>query len=99
MRGQGETNLASDGRFRRRSTPESLDPLERNPHVKKAIFGILLAAAAFGSASVAEAGCTVNVGRCSNGDCKVNVGTCADGGSCTVTVGRCDDGETALVAL
>ncbi len=67
--------------------------------MKKAILGIILAGAAFVPAHVAEAGCTVNVGRCSAGNCKVNVGTCADGGNCTVTVGRCDNGETDLVAL
>lgn len=52
-----------------------------------------------GTTAVTQAGCTVNVGRCSNGNCKVNYGTCEDGGDCAVTVGRCDNGDSDVVAL
>lgn len=70
----------------------------------RTLLGIAMSAAvvltsAGASAPIPQAGCTVNVGRCSNGNCKVNYGTCEDGGDCVVTVGRCDNGESDLVAL
>lgn len=71
--------------------------------MKKALLGLaacaLAAVATTGASFTTQAGCTVNVGRCSNGNCKVNYGTCEDGGDCTVTIGHCDSTESDLVAL
>jgi hypothetical protein len=58
------------------------------------------ASAAFSTApATVQAGCTVNVGRCTGGDCLINYGTCAEGGRCTVTIGYCGSGRSDLVAL